>query len=476
MMKKFTALLLAAMLLMPFALAETAPTQIPAATQIPQEVPAPVSQDKVLATVDNTQILQSQADSLMPTFVSYQYVSSETDYQTVVNYLVQQEVLRRKIIDMKFDQFTPEEETALRNDAQKELDGYLDQYVQYYLAEDTEEARAQTRQQAEEFYASRGVNLDVIVENNKYSAGVDRMREYLMGGYAPTDAEIQDVFNTVGQQYVEQYQGNVSLYEGMTQYYGQTSWYTPEGYRGIVHILLSVEPEVLEQYTAMQAAYEEQQQPAPEGEAAAEEPAEESVVTEPVTLEQVEQAKQAVLDSRKAVIDEIYDRLANGESFENLIVEFGEDPGMQDETNLQNGYMVHKDSILWDPAFTAGAFSDRMQKVGDYSDPVVGSHGIHILKYLRDVPSGLLMTDAIHDEIALYLTQNKENEVFDQAFKSWEETIAITYDTASIEQASKEAAERIAAQEAEEAEAASPALEAVPSEGGEAEATQVPAN
>ena len=170
MMKKFTALLLAAMLLMPFALAETAPTQIPAATQIPQEVPAPVSQDKVLATVEDTQILQSQADSLMPTFVSYQYVSSETDYQTVVNYLVQQEVLRRKIIDMKFDQFTPEEETALRNDAQKELDGYLDQYVQYYLAEDTEEARVQTRQQAEEFYASRGVNLDVIVENNKYSA------------------------------------------------------------------------------------------------------------------------------------------------------------------------------------------------------------------------------------------------------------------------------------------------------------------
>ena len=183
-----------------------------------------------------------------------------------------------------------------------------------------------------------------------------------------------------------------------------------------------------------------------------------------------------MLDSRKVVIDEIYDRLVNGESFENLIVEFGEDPGMQDETNLQNGYMVHKDSILWDPAFTAGAFSDRMQKVGDYSDPVVGSHGIHILKYLRDVPSGLLMTDAIHDEIALYLTQNKENEVFDQAFKSWEETIAITYDTASIEQASKEAAERIAAQEAEEAETAAPALEAVPSEGGEAEATQAPAN
>ena len=426
--------------------------------------------------MEETQILQSQADALMPTFVSYQYVSSETDYQTVVNYLVQQEVLRRKIADMKLDQFTAEEETALRNEADTEMNGYLDQYVQYYLAEDTEEARALTRKQAEEFYATRGVTAEEAYQNNKYSASVDRMREYLMGGYEPTDAEIQDVFNTVGQQYVQQYEGNVSLYEGMTQYYGQTSWYTPEGYRGIIHILLSVEPEVLEQYTAMQAAYEEQEQPKQEGETqeTAGETTEETVVTEPVTKEQVEEAKQAVLASKKAAIDDIYDRLANGETFEALIEEFGEDPGMQDETNLKEGYKVNKESIVWDPAFTQGAFSDKMQKVGDVSDPVVGSHGIHILKYLRDVPSGLFMTDAIHDEIAQYLSRNKENEVFDQAYKSWEETIAITYDTANMELASKEAADRLALQEAAESSTEVPTLEAVPGQ-EEVKETEVPA-
>ena len=60
-------------------------------------------------------------------------------------------------------------------------------------------------------------------------------------------------------------------------------------------------------------------------------------------------------------------------SFDELIQEYGTDPGMQDAATRAEGYPVHMDSTNWDAAFTAGAFT--MEKIGDISEPVVGSYG-----------------------------------------------------------------------------------------------------
>ena len=68
--------------------------------------------------------------------------------------------------------------------------------------------------------------------------------------------------------------------------------------------------------------------------------------------------------------------------------------------NLVNGYSVHKDTVVFMQEFTDGAFSEKMQKVGDVSDPVVTSYGVHILYYLRDIPGGAVeFTDAIKSEV-----------------------------------------------------------------------------
>lgn len=457
MMKRMTAILLALMLLTPFAFATEGTTG-----------------SRVLAKVDDKEILQSDADLLMPSFVNYNYVSSASDYQTVVTYLVQQEVLNRKIADMKFDQFTAEEETALRNEANKEWEAALDQYVKQYLSEDTDAARAKTREEGVAFYTSRGLTEEKLFDSCKYNASVDKMRNYLVGNYEPSEEEINTLFNEVGANYQAQYEGNIAMYETMTQLSGQESWYTPEGYRGIIHILLKVDPAVLEQYTAMQAAYEEQAKAGekaaqPEASAQPEATTDADPVTEPVTEQQVNDARQAVLDSKKKEIDDIYDRLANGEKFEDLIKQYGEDPGMEREDFLKNGYSVHKDSAIYDPVFTKAAFSDKMQKVGDVSDPAVGTFGIHILKYQRDVPSGLVMTDNIRTEIVNYLKAKKEAAAFEEAITGWEKALTITYNQENIDLASKEAVERLAK---EEAESAAPAgVEAVPA----GDATEAPA-
>lgn len=385
---------------------------------------APAAEDKVLATLNGAPITQSEAEAVMPQLANY--MSDSTDYRYAVNFIIQQRILEQKIKDLGFDKFSEEEEAAFASEAQSQWDQGVQSYVSYYLSEDTEEARAQMKKQAEDFYAAQGFSVGLLAENIRQRASVDRLSDYLVGGYEPSDEEIQNAFQQYGAQYQQAYENDIMGYEYNTIFNQQPSWYTPEGYRGIIHILLTPDEDAKNEYDRLQSAFEEQQsalegEPVDKVEGSATEAPEgtPAPTPEPVTQEQVDAALQAVLNSRKADLDAISERLQKGESFAALVKEFGQDPGMMDEQQLATGYSVHKDSIAWDPVFTAAAFSEKMQKVGDHSDPAVGSHGIHILHYLRDVPSGLVMTDEIRAELTAFLKTVKEGEAFNTAYADW---------------------------------------------------------
>lgn len=424
------------------------------------EAPA---EDPVLATVNGKEITKSQVDAEIVQMLNNQFINDETQYATVLQFMVNRELITKKIADLGFDQFTKEEEDAFLNEAQQQLDMAIETYADYYQSADSEKAREDAVAQARDSFAAQGVTVELIAQDVKNRAGLDRLNEYLLGGYEPSLEEVQSVFQEVGGMYKQQYENDIAQYEYMTQYGGQNSWFTPEGYRGVVHILLKADDALLENYKALNAAFEEQQQhqdsvPVENGAEATEQPAEEK---KEVTLQMLDEARQAVLDSEKADIDQIYERLNRGESFIDLIKEYGEDPGMTVPSNLEEGYAVHAQSILYDPAFTAAAFSEKMQKVGDVSDPAVSTFGIHILHYLRDLPSGLELTDAIRQEIEDYLTAKKQNEVFQQALTTWAQQEQIVYFQEAIDAATAQAQQRINPQENLEEQP----LEAAPTEG-----------
>ncbi|MGN0747165.1 MAG: peptidylprolyl isomerase, partial [Aristaeellaceae bacterium] len=242
--------------------------------------------------------------------------------------------------------------------------------------------------------------------------------------------------------------------------YGQTSYYQPEGYRGVTHILLQVDDELLQAYQDLSAQLEEQQEadeeaaaeetaePAgeeaaaeetaePAGEeAAAEETAEPAgeeaapeETAEPVqrvTREDVDAAYAAIIASVQPTIDEINAKLAEGVAFADLVAEYGTDPGMQSEPYKTEGYAVHLDSILWDPVFVQAAFS--VENVGDIAQPVVGSYGVHIVQYTRDVPAGPVeLTDEIKAELREDLLATAENEMFNTTMDAWLAAAEVTY-------------------------------------------------
>ncbi len=437
------------------------------------ETAAPLAEEKVvLATVNGVEITKAQVESYIPMMLENQYIMDATDYQTVVTTLVRQEIMKKKIADLGFDKFSQEEEDSFMAEANKQWDDAINNYAAYFQSADTEEARLEAVKQAEEVFAAQGISKDTILEDVRYGAAFDRLNDYLLAGYEPSEDEINAMFNEVGALYQQTYENDIAQYEYMTQYSGQSSWYTPAGYRGIVHILLSVDEALLQTYQTLSAALEEQTQqaevPVQEDETTTEPAAEttnEPVASEQeVTQEMVDQARQAILDSKKADIDMIYERLGRGESFLDLIKEYGNDPGMTQESNLAEGYAVNAQSIIYDPVFTAAAFSEKMKAVGDVSDPVVGSYGIHILQYLRDVPSGLILTDAIRQEIEDYLITVKTNEIYAQSFETWMTQENVVFNQEAIDTASKAAAEFVQSPEELPLEAL-PETEETPEEG-----------
>ncbi len=392
------------------ALAESAPAE---KTEETSETPA--DENPVLATVDGEEIRLDQVKRTLNTLLSGGYITDENDYHTALDYLIQTHLLSAKIKELGFDQYTAEEEEAFTADAAKEWEEAIGQYISYFGGQDADADAI--RQEAIDFYSSQNVTEESILRQLKNESAQQKLEAYLMEGkdITPTEEEIRAIFEQTAQQDQASFDGDVGIYEMYQMYYGQELWFVPEGYRGIIHILLDADEALMTAYQDAQAAFEESvTDEKPEGD--------EALKTA------LETAKQTVIASKQDVINEIYSRLGKGESFVDLIKEYNQDPGMNDEDNLKNGYNVHKDSQIWDPAFTAAAFSDKMIKPGDVSDPIVGSNGIHILYYLRDVPGGIVeLTDDIRTEISAYLENVKMNEVFSNALVSWQAEHEIVY-------------------------------------------------
>ena len=383
----------------------------------------PAVEDPVFFTLDGKEYYKSTVDATLSNLYSNGYVESTTDYATAIQYMIEDEVVIAKITELGLNKFSEDEEAAFLTEAQAEWDAAIESYVSYFLSEDTEEARAQAWKDGEAYYTSMGYSVDMIAESLKMNAGFDLLQAQMFKDVVPaTEEEIKAVFEEYAAQDKALFENDFYTYEMYQQYYGYEAWYKPEGFRGIIHILLPVEEEVLDAYISAQALYEES--------LSAEETAEGEKT---VTKEDVDAALQAVLDSQKTAIDDIYARLEKGESFQTLIAEYNTDPGMKDN-NLENGYEVHADSTMtWIPEFVAGAFSDKMQKPGDVSDPVVASYGIHILYYLRDIPGGYVeINDTIRSEISNYLNNQKQSNAYYEQLNAWVDEHEVVYNVEAI--------------------------------------------
>ncbi len=115
-----------------------------------------------------------------------------------MDFLVRQKALEKKVQDMGFDQFSAEELSSFEQEAQKPL-GRDPQPVRGLHPE-----RGHGGSQGGSHEAGGGLlrrpgpDPEDLLKAVKNNASQDKMTDYLMGGYQPTEEEILEVFNQVG--------------------------------------------------------------------------------------------------------------------------------------------------------------------------------------------------------------------------------------------------------------------------------------
>ena len=531
MFKRFLCLLLSVMLLvgMTAALAEEPAAEAPAAeveTPAPEaetpaaeaEAPAESEEPVLLLTINGKEIYDDDygynyfIEYYLDMMAQYGLTAEVEDYQTYLDlykgsalpYAIQQVYYAEKADELKL-QLTDEERAEYEKTLKEEWQNAVNSYVADAGITDAsteEERQAAVDDALAVFKEQYGYTEESFIESGMkeydYYQPTSKAYAEMTKDVTVTDEELQNYFNDLVKEDEESYKlvegdeetsaSKILYYEYMQQM-GNPVYYVPEGYRGVTHILLKVDDELMNTYQDLTSRFAAEQEKANAPEEAKEtvEQADETEpeltpepteTPEPVTQEMIDQAKQAIFDSVQGKIDEIKSKFEAGTPFEDLIAEYGEDPGMKMEEYLHNGYVIHPYSMNWDPAFISGAMA--ISNIGEISEPVLGKNGIHIIYYLRDVPSGAIeMTDAMRQELTETLLEENKSEYMKAQYDAWLEKADIQYtaegqailDAAAAAQAKLEA-EAAAADSTEEAapetDEAAPETEEAASETDEA--------
>ena len=389
------------------------------------------SEDPILLTVNGTALRLSDAQPVYDYYVEL-YGGDGYDMEDEANLevirafttkqLIWSTLIARYAAENGLDVFTAEEEAQMAADNDAMWEDAIAEYIAYYTGvEDAsalpEDEAATLRANAVAYYEAGGFTRESTLADQRESYVSERVKAAVLEGedIDITEEDIAAYHASLAEQdrallYDDENGYGMSPSEifAMYNYFGYELYYIPAGFRMVKHILLNPDGEALDAFLALAARWEEQADALETGEGG--EPA--------VTYEQVEAARLAVIDSVRGELDAIDAALESGVSFDDLIAQYGQDPGAAEEPVKSEGYRVSPDSSEYDADFLAGAFST--DQPGDISDPVVTAFGVHLILYANDVPEGpVAMTEAMHDEYLEYLTKEAEDQAFDAVLEHW---------------------------------------------------------
>lgn len=374
--------------------------------------------------------------------------------QMVVDALVMQEVRKQKAAELGLDQLTDEELATVNENAQTDYDKDYEQ-VKTNVTEDgmTEE---QITAAADKFMADNQLTMDKYVENARLNFVDNKLDEHIYKDLAVTDDEIKAEFDSLVEADKTALEEDETAIDTKVNT-GATAYYYPAGFRYVKQVLVkfleedtSAISDINKQIREVQSqidsfataapttAPEATEAPADATEAPTAEPTEQPTEeptadpeatpaptmdpTLPTQLDelnaQLAAAQQTARDNIQARVDEVYQKAIAGEDFDALIAEYGEDTGTDAEPVKTYGYIVGPNTNRFVAAFKDAAMA--LANVGDVSEPVETTYGMHILKYTADIPEGAAeMTDYIKTTISDSLMAKKKEETRTAAEEEW---------------------------------------------------------
>ncbi|MCL1964035.1 MAG: peptidylprolyl isomerase [Firmicutes bacterium] len=407
----------------------------------------PVVIKAVVIKVGDTEILLSQVQEIFD-YLYNEYNDYLSNYgmtlgadeialirDEAINCLIQDTVISRKIEEYGLGEITEEDMAAYRKEAEENFENELGELQNYYGI---------SREEGLQLLEDNGYTKESEVE--RYLANIPNMRLYQLvtGDTVVDQAKVDAEYAKRVEDSKASYGDDAATYEIRTNYYGSEGLYVPAGYRMIKHILLDIPEQIAAEIEACDTdiaaaqsavdalndelyALENEAEPVDdeEIEPRAPEAIQADIDAKKAELAEMEEKcaalRETILPALTAQVDEILGKLKSGATFDSLIAEYGKDPGM---AYYAEGYMVHKNSVVWDTTFRDTAMA--LEKVGDVSEPVLTQFGVHLIQYVGDVPGGALpITEALAEEIRAALLAKEQSAAFDTQYQAWVDEYSI---------------------------------------------------
>lgn len=412
-------------------------------------------------------------------FSSY-YGASLADYgydtvykQMIAEMLLQNAVLEAKAAELGLDQLDDETMAGLTEEAATNFESYVTSVWDYFASDDLTDE--EIREDCVAYLESMGYTEDALLESLIDNYVSEQLYNYITADVTVTEEDIQAAFDELVAEQEASFADDSTYNTSRNN--GDTIVWNPEGYRMVRHVLIRFTDDQATRYSELQdtldtlneelealqtaaAATDETTTEATDetaaeataeatdettsetaeatteatDEAAAETTGETAEATEaPARTEEeinaeiadVEAELTALYEELLPTAQEVIDAFNSGTSFSDLIDQYNEDPGMENEPTATNGYAVSANSTAWDPAFTEGAMS--IESIGEISEPVYGQNGIHIIYYDSDIPAGAVDLESVRAEIEESALNTKLNDTYDNTLAEWVEAVNPVY-------------------------------------------------
>lgn len=324
--------------------------------------------------------------------------------------LLQSAVIEHKIAELGLDQFTAEEEAEMTASVEESYSSTAE-LIKTYMLSDSELTGEALDAEIEKQMVSLGYGTKAeMLESERLNRAYSKLEAEVVKDVTVTEDELTSEYGSRVESARSTYNASPASY-GTDLTSGTTPYYTPAGYRYVKHILLTFSDEdqtILDDLNDKISDKQDELTTAAEDE-------QEALSAELAELEQqLETATENARQALQPTADEIRAKLDAGESFEALIDEYNQDPGM---TADSVGYVVSADSTNWVTEFTEGAMA--LEKAGDVSEPVYSSYGLHIIQYAADIPEGEIGLENVRDALESELLSDKQDEYFSETVSAW---------------------------------------------------------
>ncbi len=353
--------------------------------------------------------VESYADSMLSFYKSLLRYQNYPELETV-----EEEQERLASVE------TPDEATPKATMTNEELDAKLNQDLEAY-----------------------GYTREMLIKQRTSEVEENKLREIATKDVAVTDEQVKENFDKRAAEQKESYDATPSGYATAVSN-NTDAFYVPEGYRGVKNLLINISSENKSKITELESTISSAKSTLETAQSHLEEDLKEDTSSmseeekaahaehEDALKKQIDESSAALESAtselekiRAAAFAEIQDKAAaalaraqSGESFDALIEELGEDPGMRSEPAKTRGYLVCEGLKLYEQPFQDAAMA--LEKVGDISPLVQTSYGFHILQYAQDIPSGTVeYTDEIREKLHQELLTSAQEAAYNAAITQW---------------------------------------------------------